>query len=68
MNFPAFRVVVQAWLTLAALGSARAAERASRDAAAQVLLDWNQRVLQSRDAAEGVSAFVEHRPPVFEGR
>jgi enoyl-CoA hydratase/carnithine racemase len=33
-----------------------------------VLLDWNQRVLQSRDAAEGVSAFLKHRPPVFEGR
>jgi len=52
----------------AALASARAAERASRDAAAHALLDWNRTVLGSRDAAEGVSAFVERRTPVFEGR
>jgi enoyl-CoA hydratase/carnithine racemase len=52
----------------ASLASARAAERASRDAAAQVLLDWNQRVLGSKDAAEGISAFLERRTPVFEGR
>jgi enoyl-CoA hydratase len=52
----------------AALASARAAERASRDAAAQALLDWNQRVFASRDAAEGVSSFLERRDAVFEGR
>jgi enoyl-CoA hydratase/carnithine racemase len=52
----------------AALASARAAERASRDAAAQVLLDWNQKVFGSRDAAEGVSSFLERRTAVFEGR
>ena len=52
----------------AAFASARAAERASRDAAAQALLDWNQTVLGSRDAAEGVSAFLERRDPKFEGR
>lgn len=52
----------------AALASARAAERASRDAAAQVLLDWNPVVAQSRDASEGLSAFLERRPAEFEGR
>jgi enoyl-CoA hydratase/carnithine racemase len=52
----------------AALASARAAERASRDAAAQVLLDWNQKVLGSRDAAEGLNAMLERRTPEFEGR
>src|SRR5262249_22642895 len=39
----------------ASLASARAAERASRDAAAQVLLGWNQKVLGSQDAGEGLN-------------
>ncbi len=52
----------------AALASARAAERASRDVAARALLDCNRRVLQSSDAAEGVSTFLECPAPVFTGR
>ena len=52
----------------AALASARAAERGARDAAAQALLDWNQKVMQSRDAGEGIAAFLERRDPNFEGR
>jgi hypothetical protein len=35
----------------------RAAERASREAAAQALLEWNRTVLGSRDATEAVGAF-----------
>jgi enoyl-CoA hydratase/carnithine racemase len=45
----------------AALASARAAERGARDAAARALLDWNQKVMQSRDAGEGI-AIVNSRP------
>jgi len=52
----------------AALASARAAERSARDAAAQALFDWNQKVMQSRDAGEGIAAFLERRDPNFEGR
>ena len=52
----------------AALASARAAERGARDAAAQALFDWNQKVMQSRDAGEGIAAFLERRDPNFEGR
>lgn len=52
----------------ASLASVRAAERASRDAAAEALLAWNQKVFSSRDAAEGVAAFLERRPPMFDGR
>src|SRR5215470_6309250 len=47
----------------AALASARAAERAARDAARQILLD-NRAIFTSADAAEGVSAFLERRAPV----
>ena len=50
----------QAWLTLAALASARAAERASRDAAARVLLDWNQRVLHCRQPRVSRTASTGH--------
>ena len=50
------------------LALARAAELASRDAAVQMLLEWNRTVLGSRDAAEGLSASLERRATVFEGR
>jgi hypothetical protein len=32
------------------------------------LFDWNRTVLGNREAAEGVTAFVERRSSVFEGR
>jgi enoyl-CoA hydratase/carnithine racemase len=52
----------------AALASARAAERASRDAARQVVLDYNATIIASADAMEGMRAFMERREPKFEGR
>jgi enoyl-CoA hydratase/carnithine racemase len=52
----------------AALASARAAERAARDAARAVLVERNQRIVSSGDAAEGVASFLERRPAVFRGR
>jgi enoyl-CoA hydratase/carnithine racemase len=52
----------------AALASARAAERAARDAAAAVLLERNQSVMTSADAAEGITAMIERRDPVFSGK
>jgi enoyl-CoA hydratase len=51
----------------AALASARAAEHGARDAARQVLLD-NRAIFASADAAEGISAFLERRAAVFQGR
>jgi enoyl-CoA hydratase/carnithine racemase len=52
----------------ASLASARAAERASRDAASAALLARNAAVMSSADAAEGVTAMIEKRVPVFHGR
>lgn len=52
----------------AALASARAAERAAREAARAVLLERNPLVAMSADAAEGISALIERRPPVFRGQ
>ncbi len=51
----------------AALASARAAERASREAARAVLFEHNARVMASADAAEGVASMMEKRSPVFRG-
>jgi enoyl-CoA hydratase/carnithine racemase len=51
----------------AALASARAAERAARDAARAVLLEQNALIATSADAAEGISALIERRSPVFRG-
>ena len=52
----------------AALASARAAERAARNAARAVLFERDRRIVGSEDAAEGVAAFLERRPAVFQGR
>jgi enoyl-CoA hydratase/carnithine racemase len=52
----------------AALASSRAAERASRDAASAVLFERNARIATSADAAEGIAALMEKRPPVFRGK
>jgi enoyl-CoA hydratase len=52
----------------AALASARAAERVARDAARAVVFELNAAVAGSADAAEGMMAFVERRPAVFQGR
>jgi enoyl-CoA hydratase/carnithine racemase len=52
----------------AALAAGRAAERASRDAARAVLAERNQSLLTSSDAAEGIAAMMQKRPPVFRGK
>jgi enoyl-CoA hydratase/carnithine racemase len=52
----------------AALASARAAERAMRDAARAVIVERNPAIVASADAAEGVASFLERRAPAFGGR
>jgi enoyl-CoA hydratase len=52
----------------AALASSRAAERAARDAARAVILERNRSILTSADAAEGVAAMMQKRPPGFQGK
>ena len=51
----------------ASLASARAAERAARDAAATTLFERIGEVVSSADAAEGIAAMLERRDPVFRG-
>jgi len=51
----------------AALASARAAERAAREAAAAVLVEFNEKIVTSADAMEGMAAMLERRDPVFPG-
>lgn len=50
-----------------ALASARAGERAAREAAAAVVLEAREAVMKSADAMEGARAFMERRAPVFKG-
>jgi hypothetical protein len=52
----------------AALASARAAERAARDAAIAVLFERNAQIAVSADAAEGAASMLEKREPVFQGK
>jgi enoyl-CoA hydratase/carnithine racemase len=51
----------------AALAGQRRAERASRDAAAASLLESEQTLVTSKDAAEGMAAMMGRREPVFRG-
>jgi enoyl-CoA hydratase/carnithine racemase len=52
----------------AAIASARAAERASREAARAVLFERNAQIMTSADVAEGVAAMLEKRAPIFHGK
>ena len=52
----------------ASMASARAAERASREAARAVLLERNSQIMTSFDAGEGIAAMIENRSPVFRGK
>jgi enoyl-CoA hydratase/carnithine racemase len=50
-----------------ALAGQRAAERASRDAAAQIVRDQAPGLIQTKDALEGMKAMMERRDPVYRG-
>ena len=51
-----------------ALAAHRAAERAARDAAGAVLREDGQRLFQSEDVTEGITAMIERRKPNYHGR
>lgn len=51
----------------AALASARAAEKAAREATSVVLFESLERIVTSADAMEGMAAMMERRDPVFRG-
>jgi enoyl-CoA hydratase len=58
-NAPLSLAAIKELIRLAAYGSADAEER---------LAEWQRIVFGSDDAQEGATAFIEKRPPVWQGR